>query len=165
MNMTTQKEGMETLTSMFLLMISALLIFGVLTFLHPDGKENNDMDLIKLRSFQVKCLGQVLASSYIVSLGDIESDEGCSDIIIVWDGEEKEVKDQGNPKVPLILRQALSTTPDGMTSVLIVGEVDPVDIEPAGEYVSWSNSIKGGTFFRVYLSIHAGSLSVGGLIE
>jgi len=162
---TTRPEGFETLTSMFLLIISAILIFGVLSFFQYGVDENNERDLIRLRDLQVKCLGEVLVDCYTVSLIDIESEGYCSDAAIIWDGRVQEMQVQGDVLVPMVLEQALETTPDGLTAVLTFGRGGLVGIEPAGEFVVWSHSVKDGTFFQVYLSIHAGSLYFGGIVE
>ncbi|MGA1792381.1 MAG: hypothetical protein ACMUHM_00360 [Thermoplasmatota archaeon] len=157
-------EGMETVTSLLLLIISAILVFGVLSFLDLGENDDNDRDLIRLRSFQAKCLGEVLVSTYSISLQYVEDDSSISDAVVVWDGEGIVIHDHGRSPIPLPWTQALSTTPEGLTSALIFGDGNALIDGPSGEFVTWSHSMEGGDIVRIYLSVHVGSLHFGGVL-
>lgn len=152
--------GMETATSMLLLIISAGMIFGMLSFLEKG--EGNDASLADLRSYQVSVLGSSVITCYQFADEDLDISKG---IIMVYDGSLVQTY-SGPPERNLAdLSKVMAATPDGLTSILIVHpekkSVDP----PRGEFMSWSYKDGNGVCFLLHLSMHIGSLDTGGLLD
>ncbi|MGA1865855.1 MAG: hypothetical protein ACMUFK_00140 [Thermoplasmatota archaeon] len=152
--------GMETATSMFLLIISAGLIFGALSFIQES--EGHDEDLVYLRNYQARSLGISLIAYLQGSVAGMPDTLLDDEIVLVWDGRDvrKSFNDTSHPLSGLSC--ILSATPDGLQSMLIVSNSEYTFGPPGGEFVRWTHGDGTGWVFLVYLSIHDGSMEIGG---
>ena len=151
---------METATSMFMLIVSAVLIFGVLNFLH--GGEGRNEDLIDLRIYQIECLGEVIISGYQTTYSTRETEPSKEGSVHFWDGLDIHCLGSDEMDDPHRIQSSISLTPDGLSSLLVVYYKDRPDIQPVGEFVQWSRDLQDRVFFVLYLSIHPGTLQIGG---
>ncbi|MGA1848256.1 MAG: hypothetical protein ACMUHB_02850 [Thermoplasmatota archaeon] len=159
------RSGMETPTSMFILMISVLLIFSILDTL-PDN-EGVDGNLWALRQHQVNSMGAVLGSwdplgngePLILKLSRMEGDaaftrdsEGISFGLV----EGSQLQHQ--------VEEFLSSSPDGLPCVLLVDLMDKSGMNIQGSFVTWSHVIMGRMVVSLFLPLDRGSLIFEGRI-
>ncbi|MBN1540412.1 MAG: hypothetical protein JW939_09730 [Candidatus Thermoplasmatota archaeon] len=153
-------SGMETATSMFLLIISAGLIFGALSFIQEG--EGHDEDIVYLRNYQARGLGNSLIAFLQSSGAGMPDPVIYDEIVLVWDGHGVRTSFDGSFHPLSGLSSVLAATPDGLASVLIVHTGEYVTDTPGGEFVSWSHRDGDGRVFLLYLSMHDGSMEMGG---
>lgn len=159
----SKNEGMETVTSMLLLLISALLIFSVLSLI--DIGKNDQVSLLELRTFQARSLGEVLMRYSNNSMESPYLDNGSISIdgaALFWDGFSFQGSNNLNVIDDVHVKGVLETTPDGLSVLLLIGGQQGIGPWISGEYVTWSYVMSTGSVITLYLSLHIGSIELVG---
>jgi hypothetical protein len=159
--MSKGERGMETVTSILLLLVSVLLIFTIFSYLDMDGTNET---IQELRMDQVVSLGDSLVR-YSNSTHEMPFLQIHSQILVgsvfYWNGRSMYAGPDVNGSIVDWIEEVLKTTPDGLSSMVIFGNND-VDIN--GEYVVWSQLSVSSIEVKVILSVHSGSINVEELI-
>lgn len=156
-------DGMETVTSLFLLIVSALLIFSVLSQVDP--RTDNEDPLFELRTYQVRSMGEALIT-FTNDLKEPTSYKNRSgsdhETAFYWDGASfhdlRSWNFSGSEKV----QRVMETTPDGLSSYLLIGGKDVVVSGIIGEYITWHHMMPDGSVITLFLSLHVGSMEIEG---
>ncbi len=153
-------NGMETVTSMLLLLVSALLISNVFTLLNT--QHTNTASLIDLRTFQTRSLGETLVAYSNNSmespyLGNLSDHQECD--VFFWDGSQMHTSNVEKIKYEDPIEQVLRSTPDGLSAVIILGDTHGKTPSISGEYVTWSYVMTDGSIITVFLSLHTDSIN------
>ncbi|MGA1872250.1 MAG: hypothetical protein ACMUHY_01135 [Thermoplasmatota archaeon] len=149
---------METTTSMFMLILASVLVFGVLSFFNQ-GTDSEDR-ILELREFQVRSLGEVIVGAYTSSDPSGAEILSCAGTVILWNGTGLEMIEGDSERCPRILCEGIAATPDRMTSVLMVISPEQVRQQPTGQYVQWSYQFDATLVIKVFMSVYSGSLEL-----
>jgi hypothetical protein len=156
-------EGMETVSSLFLLLASSLLIFSTLSQI--DKGSENDGDLVELRSYQARSLGETLVLCGNNSINEpvtIQISDSETYRAFFWDSCEFIDLTPGDHSRDDIIEEVLKVTPDGLSAFLYIGPSNSMQKIVQGEYVSWSHSMSNDLVIILYLSVHGGSIDIAG---
>ena len=154
---------METVTSLFLLLISSLLIFSVLSQI--DIGSNDKGDLIELRTYQARSLGETLMmfSNNSMEPPYLDNVSNASKrSAFFWDGNSFHNQLSSGLIVDGYIQEVLETTPDGLSAFLLLEDEQIAAPGISGEYISWSYRMSNGPMVTLYLSLHMGSIEVMG---
>ncbi len=135
-------HGMETPTSLFLLILSSMLIFGVVEVFTTG--QSDPSDLFEIRDRQVNSMGDVLLSWYPgLWSQEIGPFNMQNDTICYWDSGFLTITPYNGSLDIRLLEEFFGSTPDDLPSLLILdidNERSPVLM---GEYVKWAHSGEG----------------------
>jgi hypothetical protein len=153
-------NGMETVTSMLLLLVSALLISNVFTLLNT--QHTNTASIIDLRTYQTRSLGETLVaysnnsmeSPYLGNFSDHQEF-----YVFFWDGSQMHTSNADKLLYGYPIEKVLRSTPDGLSAVIILGDTHGQTVSISGEYVTWSYVMTDGSIITVFLSLHADSIN------
>ena len=156
-----EDKGMETVTSIFLLIISSLLIISILS--HVEHRSEDNEDLIELRNYQARSLGELLVMNSSSLMDDqVPNSDRSSNLIhaFLWDGHS--LTDLGSSQYledPYI-GKVLRTTPDGLSAVLILERGIESIPKISGDFISWTYPLPDGSVIHLFLSLYIGSIEI-----
>jgi hypothetical protein len=156
-------EGMETVTSLFMLIISALLIFSVLS--QADMGMDNESDLFEFRTYQAQSLGETLILYFnnyaeVPIINDFPNNQ--SEGTFFWNGNSFFNLTYGNFSDGECIEEVLKMTPDGLSTFVSIGIPGSIIPDINGEFITWSHTMSHGLRFVLYLSLHIGSIEIPG---
>ncbi len=160
------KCGMETATSMILLLIAAALIFSFLHF-HTEIEPQVD-DLFDLRVRQARSLYDVLTTfvpdGCDCALSDLVGEKEIP-FFLVWDGSSVRNTSSGNVTLIESFSAVLHYAPDDLPALLVITGGSPIQDTGDRPAAVWMGETERGAELTVSLPLHKGEIPVvGGLM-
>ena len=151
-------DGMETPTSMMLLLAALALIFSAAGhFLSSSG---TDEDLFELRLLQARSVGSVITAHVpaggSVPLADMVAPEDCP-MALLWDGTELIVLEGGPGALMDQFAEVLANAPDGLDCMLSF-RLGGAQLELSGPAATWEGRNVRGVMIMVALPLRSGGI-------